>query len=212
MEKARPPMPPQRRRFAVGIVVSGLLLGGAIAVRAATGPAGEPTKDAALVAAAALPPCPTSATASSAGGGLPALTLPCLGDGPSVRLSGLRGMPTVVNIWAGPCPPCKREAPLLQRFFVEGAGRVRVLGVVDGAYPDTFNDALDAARGLGIHYPSVFDAHGRLPAALRVRGIPVTLLIDASGRVKHMKIGELRQGELQLLAATYLGVAVGQSG
>lgn len=200
---------PRRRAVLTGVIVGLVVVVGAIAVHVATDPEAGSTPDAALVAAAALPPCPPSTADRPPGDGLPGLKLPCLGDGPSVRLSGLRGTPTVLNIWAGPCPPCKREAPLLQRFAAKSAGRVRLLGVVDGAYPDTVNDALSAAHGLGMHYPSVFDARGELAAALRVRGIPVTVFVDPTGHIHHVKIGELHSGELEQLTAGYLGVAVG---
>jgi cytochrome c biogenesis protein CcmG/thiol:disulfide interchange protein DsbE len=193
-----------RNRLRIGICV--VIVGTAIAIHQSTRPVRTASKTPGLVTAAALPACPASTTVRSVAGGLPNLTLPCLGDGPAVRLAGLRGTPLVVNIWAGPCPPCKREAPLLQRYFSEVGGRVRLLGVVDGAYPDTVNDALSAAHGLGMHYPSVFDASGQLPAVLRVRGIPVTLFVDAAGRTRHVTIGEVRVGELEQLTTAYLGV------
>src|SRR5262245_24010299 len=41
-----------------------------------------------------------------AGGGLPELTLSCLGGGRDVDLDTLRG-PMVVNLWASNCGPCR---------------------------------------------------------------------------------------------------------
>jgi hypothetical protein len=43
---------------------------------------------------------------------LPALTLSDL-QGRPVALAGLAGRPTVVNLWATWCPPCRREMPVL---------------------------------------------------------------------------------------------------
>ena len=41
-------------------------------------------------------------------GGLPEVTLPCLGGGPDVDLSTLRG-PMVINLWQANCGPCKKD-------------------------------------------------------------------------------------------------------
>ena len=45
---------------------------------------------------------------------MPALSLPAP-DGRSVALASFVGKPTVVNLWATWCPPCRREMPLLQQ-------------------------------------------------------------------------------------------------
>ena len=47
-----------------------------------------------------LPSCPDLPHQPAVKGGLPALTLPCLGDGPAVDLADLRGTPTVLSVWA----------------------------------------------------------------------------------------------------------------
>ena len=192
----------------LGLGIGAAVFGIAIAIHFGGSSAKPNTGSADLIAAAGLVGCPDSGPVAPASPGLPALRLPCLGAGPAVRLAGLRGVPLVINVWAGPCPPCKREAPLLQQFYSENAGRVRLLGVVDGAYPDTVDDALSAAHGLGMRYSSLFDAHGELADALHVRGIPVTVFVGASGLIRHIKIGELHAGELEQLTATYLGVSI----
>ena len=101
------------------------------------------------------------------------------------------------------------EAPLIQQFNAAAAGRVGVLGVVDGAYPDTPDDALDASRGLGLHYPSLFDEHGKLVELVRASGIPMTLLVDAQGKVVFTQPGQLKAGQLAQLTKQYLGIDVG---
>lgn len=207
-----------RRWWPVVIIVA--VLGSALGVNIATRDSGNGAADGErsattqhLVTAANLQACPqTNSDAKAVEGGLPDLTLPCLGDGPAVQLAALRGTPLVVNIWAGPCPPCKREAPRLQRFYDAAGGRVAVLGVVYGPFPDDVNDALDAARGLGLHYPSVFDATGKLLHAVGGNGIPVTVLVAANGRIVHVHRAELAEGELPGLVQQYLGVQVNVAG
>lgn len=197
----------KRAWIAVAVVV--VLVGAAFAVNKATSKRSAiESASASLIAKADLPPCPATGHASNASGGLPSYTLPCLGAGPKVDLAKLRG-PMVVNIWAGPCAPCKIEAPLIQQFYAKAAGKVGVLGVVDGAFPDTPDDALDAAHGLGLHYPSLFDAAGKLVVWTHSGGIPVTLFIDAKGHVVHRQVSQLQTGQLEQLVKQYLGVDAG---
>ena len=62
-------------------------------------------------AAAGIEPCPRSdLDATADDGDMPALVLPCLGGGDDVNLAGL-GTPTVLNLWAQYCAPCREEAP-----------------------------------------------------------------------------------------------------
>ena len=196
---------------AIGVVV---VVSAGLAVRAATSSKANVTSPQRqrLIAAAALPACPTTTGSGSVAAGLPALRLPCLGNGPSVDLARLRG-PMVVNIWAGTCTQCRVEAPLVAAFAAQAKGKVAVLGVVDGNYPgETWDDALDASRGLGLRYPSVFDANGQLVGSVRAIGIPVSLLIKPDGTVAYTEIGTLHSGQLQELVGRYLGIAVDTTG
>lgn len=188
----------------VVLVVAALLVNKATAKHANSTPL-----RASLVAAAHLPDCPVAVGSGTVADGLPAFTFPCLGNGPKVDLAKLRG-PLLINIWAGPCTECKVEAPALRSFAAAAKGKVAVLGIVDGAYngSETWDDALDASRGLGLAYPSVWDANGKFVDYLRVPGIPVSIFINASGAIVHAKIGVVVPGELAQLSAQYLGVTV----
>lgn len=145
--------------------------------------------DPSLVAKAKLARCPKvrPAPAGDKDPALPSITLPCLGAGPDVPLTGLRG-PLVVNLWATWCEPCRAEAPLFQRLHAAAHERVRVVGV------DTQDRDPDAALSFAIdrklRYPSVYDVRGRTLAAARAgKGLPVTLFVDRAGRIVHRKIG-----------------------
>ena len=142
-----------------------------------------------LVAAAALTPCPQvptgSGAAATAGPRLPKLTLDCLGVGPPVPLAGLRG-PALVNMWASWCKPCRQEMPRLQALAARAGNRLLVLGVVTD---DDRRNALSAAAGLGVHYPSVLDSSGAVRRSYGYPGPPITLLIDRNGAVVHRILG-----------------------
>jgi thiol-disulfide isomerase/thioredoxin len=158
---------------------------------------------ASVVAAADLEPCPTSDPAVPARpDGLPDLVLECLGEGPPVRLAGLRGSPLVVNLWASWCPPCREELPAFGRL-AEG-GSVDVLGI---DVEDDPTAALTLLADLGVRYPSVRDTTSRTQVPLRWTGLPMTLLVDADGVVVHTVRGPVPDdAELAALVREHLGV------
>jgi cytochrome c biogenesis protein CcmG, thiol:disulfide interchange protein DsbE len=154
-------------------------------------------------AAAGIPACPDDVRIGSGQveGGLPELTLPCLGGGQDVELASLRG-PLVVNMWASWCVPCRAELPYFDRL--DSAG-VPVLGV---DFQDTQPDqALALAAEAGVSYPSVADVEGAVRAPLRVVGMPTTVFVDRAGRVTATLAQEFTSYE-QLVAAVgeHLGV------
>lgn len=115
-------------------------------------------------------------------GGLPDLTLPCLGGGPDVPLPSLQG-PMVINLFAQWCEPCRDELPFYQRLHDEAGDRVQVVGI---DYLDTQPaGALELARQTGVTYPLLADPAGALRQEFRVRGLPGLVFVDADGRVTN---------------------------
>lgn len=162
--------------------------------------------DPAVVAAAGLQPCPTGDPgAAPVAGGLPDLTLPCIGAGPDVRLSSLRGTPMVVNVWAGWCEPCRDELPVLAEVAAQAGEGVQFLGVnVLETRPD---DAVRLLVDTGATYPSVRDDDGSTRAPLRWVAPPMTVLVRADGSVAYRRPGELESSDqLRGLIREHLGV------
>jgi cytochrome c biogenesis protein CcmG/thiol:disulfide interchange protein DsbE len=179
------------------------LVGGLVATALLAGCASGDGREAAERSArsASAPPAPAcehpSVDSATAGAeGLPPLTLPCLGPGPDVALDRLTGRATVVNLWATWCGPCREEMPLLQEAYARNGKEVRFLGVDTQDDPEAARWFLD---DLGVGYPHVVDADGELLRELGVRGLPVTLALDADGRVVDRVVGQLSESELQRL-------------
>jgi len=131
-----------------------------------------------------LAACPASGT----GSGLPALTLSCLTAGPAVNPARLGGSPVLVNLWASWCVPCQQEMPALQRAYALHGRQVRFLGVDTEDQHDSSRDFLAA---VGVHYPQVVDDRGDLLHRLGGTGLPVTLVLDAAGKVVYSHRGQL---------------------
>lgn len=139
--------------------------------------------------------------------GLPAITLPCLGGGRNVHLAGLRGTPMVVNLWASWCGPCRHELPVLQDFADRAGEQVLVLGV-------NFEDVRPAAalrllRESGVTYPQVADLDKVIDQGLARHGLPLTLLVDADGRIAQLIPTPITSSDqLAGMVADSLGVEV----
>ncbi len=160
-----------------------------------------------LKAALGVEPCP-STTAAPVQGGLPDLTLPCLGGGRDVALSGLRG-PLVVNVWASWCGPCRSEMPALQAFHERYADRVPIVGV-DYEDPQV-EAAFDLVRETGVTYPLVADPQSSLQGARPfpgLMGLPLFAFVDEQGRATVVAGGVDSLAELVELVDTHLGVAL----
>lgn len=123
---------------------------------------------------------------------LPELTLRSL-DGRPVALQQYAGRPTVINLWASWCPPCRREMPALleaQRlrrdiefvFVNQGEPMADVRGFLDG-------QPLPADAVL-------LDNHSDLARAVGSRGLPTTLFFDARGQLVDTHVGELTRASL----------------
>jgi cytochrome c biogenesis protein CcmG, thiol:disulfide interchange protein DsbE len=152
--------------------------------------------------------CPPSDPAASAvDGGLPDVTLPCLGGGRAVHLAGLRGKPMVLNLWASWCTPCRDELPVLQRFYERADGKVAMLGV---DFEDTRPAAaLQLLRSSGVTYPQVADFDKAVDQALGPHPVPMTVLVSADGRVvSKLPLEVSSAGQLADLVEESLGVRV----
>ncbi|HEU5033568.1 MAG TPA: TlpA disulfide reductase family protein [Mycobacteriales bacterium] len=198
------------RIWAAVVVAVALVVGGCTSSSSSTGP--EPTfspnpKHAELLARADLAPCPPSTT-GTVSGGLPNVTLPCLGHGPAVRLGGLRGRPLVLNIWGSWCRPCQKETKFFAQAYDEMKPGVRFLGVdTEESDPDS---ALDFAAHVSppMRYPSVLDEDRKVLIELHGPiAVPSTVFVRADGTVvKQVSSAYDSLAQLRADIARYLGV------
>ncbi len=143
-------------------------------------------------------------------GGLPEVRLACLGGGPDVELSSLRG-PLMINLWAANCGPCREEMPALEAFHQRYADQVAVLGIdFNDVHPD---GALQLAEETGATYPSLADPGGELMVedsfAVARRGLPAFVFVDESGAVVGQSSGGVDSvDEIKDLVAEQLGIVL----
>ncbi len=171
-------------------------------------PAPAPSGDlAALKKQAGIADCPPSdPEVAAVPGGLPDVTLPCLGGGRSVRLAGLRGRPLMVNVWAQWCGPCRQEAPFIADVATTNRSALVVLGI-DHADPRP-DLAIEFAQFATWQFPQIADPDIVLRSALQVAGPPQTFFIRPDGTIAYRHTGPFSSADqIRALAQQHLGVS-----
>lgn len=151
-----------------------------------------------------VPNCPKT-VAGSVDGGMPAVTVPCLGGGRPVDVAGLRG-PMIVNFWASWCGSCREEMPALAAY-AKRQSAVKVLGV-DFLDPQP-GAALDLAKRSKVAYPLVADPKGALDRASplpHISAMPMTVFLDSRGAIAHIEAkAYTSEQDVAAAARKYLG-------
>ena len=119
-------------------------------------------------------------------------------EGEQLKLSSYQGKVVVLNIWGAWCPPCRVEAPQLQKVWEEYQDKgVQVLGI---DFRDEQRSApADFMRDTGLTYPSIYDPSGR--SLLPLKGypratVPSTIVLDKQHRVAAVFLRDLLAEDL----------------
>ena len=128
---------------------------------------------------------PTELPSALVGEPFPAFNLPSLmAEQQVVTEQNFKGDVVLVNVWATWCFACRIEHPMLNELSAKG---VKIIGL---NYKDQRAEAKEwlAERGNPYQF-NIFDAQGQLGIDLGVYGAPETFLVDASGIVRHRRVG-----------------------
>jgi len=117
-----------------------------------------------------------------------------LDGGGGFTLDQFRGEVVLLNVWATWCEPCKREMPELNAIAREFSGQgLKVIGVsIDRVQSD---DTLKQfAADHDASYNLAKDPKNQFSTTFRTSGVPVTILVDRSGKVAYQWQGEMKAG------------------
>ncbi|MFN4063664.1 redoxin domain-containing protein [Azoarcus communis] len=145
----------------------------------------------------AAPSKPAPVVASGATEALLALNLPDLA-GQTQAMSQWRGKVIVVNFWATWCPPCRKEIPdfaAASRTFEHAPVQFVGLSI------DTVEKVQAFNAEFAVPYPLLIASSDVMGLAAGfgnvAQGLPFTVIIDRSGTTREVKLGTLKQDELE---------------
>ncbi|MCX6024556.1 MAG: TlpA disulfide reductase family protein [Chloroflexi bacterium] len=111
-------------------------------------------------------------------------------SGQSLTLTELRGRPVVINFWASWCPPCRVEAPMLERSYQNYKDRVAFVGI---NIWDSDDAAQQFLRDFHVTYANGPNPKGNIPVEYGVTGIPETYFISKDGTLLRRWIGPITE-------------------
>lgn len=102
-------------------------------------------------------------------------------NGNSKTFSDLKGKPLIINVWASWCGPCRAEMGSLERLALRyNKKEFNVIGISTDDYR---NKAMAFIQQTKITFENFLDHQLLLENMLGANTIPLTILVDAQGRV-----------------------------
>ena len=128
-----------------------------------------------------LAPAPALAQTSRAE---PAVKLKNL-QGRTFRLADFKGKVVLINFWATWCPPCRTEIPQLIKWQHEYAREgLQIIGVTYP--PQTRAEVRRFARKMKMNYELVLGTKATKLLFTENETLPLTIVIDRAGNVRHL--------------------------
>lgn len=138
----------------------------------------------AMIAAAglALPALAADPTGAPA----PQFTLAGRG-GSNVSLAQYKGQVVMLNFWASWCGPCRQEMPLLESIYKK-YNRLGFTLIGVNVEPDS-SAANEWLKQTPVSFPILYDKESKVSRMYDVAGMPSTVIIDRSGKVRVLHRG-----------------------
>lgn len=110
-------------------------------------------------------------------------------DGESIKLSDLQGKPVFLNFFTSWCPPCRAEAPDMQKFHEESD--VQVLAVNMYERENNTDDVPEFIEEFGLTLPVVIDESLEVTYRYGVQVMPTTYILDSDGLIVNVGQGPM---------------------
>jgi thiol-disulfide isomerase/thioredoxin/outer membrane lipoprotein-sorting protein len=109
-------------------------------------------------------------------------------DGTKISIASFRGKPLLLDFWATWCGPCLVSMPALNRIYqdIKDKGIPLITLDLDHNDPDAAPDYLARHNYAWTNY---HDSGGEISRSFKGEGIPLTVLIDAKGKIAYYDFG-----------------------
>lgn len=123
-------------------------------------------------------------------------------DGKPASLADYAGKPLWLTFGGSWCGDCRVEMPELVETYNRYSGEgLSVLGVFIN---EPAADTGAYAQRVGIPFPIISDANGKIASAYRLMGVPTHVFIGRDGLIRDIKIGALAKDEMEAAVAAIL--------
>lgn len=109
------------------------------------------------------------------------------------------GKPVVLNFWAGDCPPCRAEMPVLEDAWLEFRDDVVMLGVDIGPFMGlgTYAQGVALMQDTGVTYPAGNTPDFTILEDFNLTGLPATFFMKPDGSIIDRWSGTISSGPLR---------------
>ena len=109
------------------------------------------------------------------------------------------GKPVILNLWAGLCPTCRFELPVLQAAYQEHGERILFVGIDIGPFTGLGLEADGRAllADLMVSFPAGSTPESAIMREYKVLGVPETLFFSADGKLVDRFSGLLNEKRLE---------------
>jgi thiol-disulfide isomerase/thioredoxin len=122
----------------------------------------------------------------ASGNPAPAFDLDSLA-GKHVNLADYKGQVVLINFWASWCGPCRKEMPILEQLNKAYKSKgVQLVGV--NVEPNS-EDAKKYLQSTPVTFPILLDRASTVSKLYQVQGMPNTVILDRSGKVRYIHRG-----------------------
>ena len=120
-------------------------------------------------------------------------------NGQEKKFSEFKGKPLIINVWASWCSPCRAEMDSLEQLARRYNGNeFNIIGVST----DDYRKKAEAfIKKTGISFENFIDHKLLLENMLGANTIPLTVLVDADGRVLHKVRGSREWDSPEIISA-----------
>lgn len=107
--------------------------------------------------------------------------------GKQVSLSDYRGKIVFLNFWATWCPPCRREAPSMEKLYRKFKDRNFIILAV--SLRENSGKVSKFMRDNKLSFPALLDSKGKVGGQYGISSIPTTFFVDKNGKIIGRAVG-----------------------